>query len=149
MEKWGTKFVAIEEPRGAGQKAKHFATDIKEQCRKVGMGCHPVDLRNGRVPKEYRIADLAAAAEIEDFIICDTHCDEAFLERFLSQARNWAGKDSLPHDDCLDAVAFCEDTALSEIKPTPTVWKPNQSSPFTTDRSRRVNRSSPYKHVRV
>lgn len=130
MWDWDTPLVGIEEPRGAGQKAQHFGRRLKALCRQEAMRCVPIQFKGGNIKKEYRIADLASAAECEDFWICEDTVNKHFLEKFLDQARNYAGEGSIPHDDCIDCVAFVLDQALLEFLPKPRMRVRDPNNPF-------------------
>lgn len=118
LDKWNTVLCGIEEPLGAGAKAKPFATRLKDICRQEALRLRSIHFKNVRMPKAYRFADFAALAECEDFLIADC-VPPKFLEQFLDQARNWAGDHSLAHDDVLDCVSLCLDPAVTELLPKP------------------------------
>jgi hypothetical protein len=127
MRKWNVKIVGIEEPLGAGANVGFYARALKDKFgeaeRVMGHRCRPFKFKSTQKGKPPRIMDLAAMAGMRDadgdldplFVMCKDTCDKEFLKMFLTQARNWAGKDSIKHDDCLDVVAYCDDPALVDL----------------------------------
>ena len=119
MRKWKCRVVGIEEARAHGQNAGLFGLRLIDICKKSPyyerLKPKPVTFKGTQKGKSPRIHDLAALAKLRDFMInSDDNMNPEFLSMFLTQARNWSGKNSIKFDDCIDSVAYLEDAAIKE-----------------------------------
>lgn len=120
--KWGTKYHAIEKIATVG--ADIYEDELKRVSRVLGVNNTPISLSysNKSGWKNQQFARLAERAKAQEFMICES-VPSAFLDAFLSQARNWrplkGNRNSLKYDDAANAVSFAADRVFEGYTQAP------------------------------
>ena len=121
QNKYNTPYVGVEQYGGLSADYQREATMAADRANTPGRRVVRLG-GNAAGAKNVRFANLAGWAAEGRFYISEG-CPPAFVEKFLSQARDWrpiagTGRNTLKYDDAADIVARGLDPELDEFVPT-------------------------------
>lgn len=108
MKKHSVSNVATEE---IGSHA--FRTSLRNEAITRGVWINVIDLKSQQQSKDSRIVPLLGEMQAGRVFIVD-ECDSALKEAFVGEYLDYAGPETLDHDDALDAAAYTCDPAIAD-----------------------------------
>jgi len=149
IRKWRVELAGVEEGSASMEHECYFGRALQTELDKNVLTrdyVKIVKLKGRQQGKPRRILDLCAGAERGRFLLnIDEDMDKEFLNEFLHQVSQWSGKNSIPKDDVLDAVAYCDDPAIhEEISLGPVTVR---EDPYTKQPQRRPPQGRQFRHL--
>jgi len=128
MRKWFLLDVAPEEFGGYS-----FRQSLANEAVTRGMPINVIELKTLKMGKPQRIATFLGDVQYGRVFVCD-ECDPELREAFIQQYNDYAGPETLDHDDALDAAAYTCDEAITEM------YAPRLNKAFMRQRQAPVER---------
>lgn len=109
MKKWGVIDVAPEEFGGYA-----FREALRNESATRGLPINVIDLKSRQQGKHQRISTFLGDVQYGRVFICE-ECPREVREPFEEQYNDYAGPETLDHDDALDCAAYTADEAIAAV----------------------------------
>lgn len=130
MRKWGVTGVAAEEFGGWA-----FRQALQNEAVTRGLPIHIIELQTKQQGKHQRISTFLGDVQYGRVFICE-ECPREVREPFEDQYNDYAGPETLDHDDALDCAAYTSDEGITSAY-VPRMAQRRQTKPMTSEKRTR------------